>query len=226
MKRPFAPLWRSLNWPNRISLMRIACVAPFVVLLLNQRQWPHARHVAIGVFILMAFSDVLDGYLARKRGQITRLGTILDPLADKVLITCSVLLLASGRASVGGERLANWVVVGVVGKDLWVVVGFLVIFLITGQLKIQPTRVGKLCTMTQLAMVTGVLVAPDLNRLGYDVGSWIARGLGWLVMGMTAAAVISYTRLGVAFLAEAGETGHDKQPHPAANAADETTEEQ
>jgi len=205
MSQSYLYLWRALNWPNRISLLRVLGVAPFVILLLNQANWPGARHVAVVVFALVAVSDALDGYLARRMGRMTRLGRILDPLADKVLITCAAFLLASDAGAVPGARLPVWVVVCVVGKDLWVVLGFLVIFLITGQVRIQPTRVGKLCTMFQLAMVGGVLIAPDVNVLADGLGTRIAQVLGWAVMIMCGLAVASYTRLGVIFLAEAGE---------------------
>jgi cardiolipin synthase len=198
-------LWRALNWPNRISLLRVLGVAPFMILLLHQADWPRARHVAILVFALLAISDALDGYLARRKGQATRLGRILDPLADKVLITCAAFVLASAAGAVAGARLPVWVVVCVVGKDLWVVIGFLVLFMITGEVRIQPTLAGKWCTTMQLVMVAGVLTAPDLNRLGGGAGSMTAVVLSWAVAVSCGLAVASYTRLGVVFLAEAGE---------------------
>ena len=206
-------LWRALNWPNRISLLRVLGVAPFVVLLLNQDDWPPARHVALAVFVGIALSDAVDGYLARRLDQTTRLGKILDPLADKLLITCSVFLLASNAAAVPGLRLPVWVVVAVVGKDLWVVLGFLVLFLITGEARVQPTQVGKLCTMAQLAMVATILVAPDLDAMYNEGGSVLAALLVWAVLGLCILSVMSYTRLGVVFLAEAGEAPSVEETH-------------
>ncbi|MCJ7543579.1 MAG: CDP-alcohol phosphatidyltransferase family protein, partial [Phycisphaerae bacterium] len=58
--------WKHLNWPNRISLIRLLLVAPFVILLVNQRTWPHARYAAAVIFAAMAASDFLDGVLARR----------------------------------------------------------------------------------------------------------------------------------------------------------------
>jgi CDP-diacylglycerol--glycerol-3-phosphate 3-phosphatidyltransferase len=202
------PLWRSLNWPNRISLMRILGVAPFVVLLLHQQQWPIARHLAMVLFLAMGLSDALDGYLARKRHLKTRLGMILDPLADKLLILCTVVLLASDWACVPDARLPDWVAVAVVGKEFWVVVGFVVVFLVTGQVKIHPTIAGKLCTMVQIVMVASVLAAPDINRIGWRAGSQLAAAMTWVVAAMCVFSVASYTRLGMTFMAESGEHGH------------------
>lgn len=192
--------WQALNWPNRISLLRVLGVPPFVVLLLNQHDWPWARHAAMAVFVVMGLSDALDGYLARRSGQITRLGKILDPLADKLLIICSVILLATDAAAIQGAKVPDWVVVSVVGKDLWVVIGFVVVFFVTGKVKIRPTWAGKACTMGQIMMVAGILAAPDFNRIGWQAGSRLAMVLGWVVMVLCLLAVISYTRLGLAFM--------------------------
>jgi len=212
LRKPSAYLWRGLNWPNRISLVRILGVAPFVVLLLNQQQYPAARYVAAGIFVLMGLSDAIDGYLARRRGQVSRLGKILDPLADKILIVCAVILLASQRASVPGVPLPDWVVVCVVGKDLWVVIGFMIVFLLTGQVRIQPTRTGKAATTAQFIMVAMVLFAPEFNRLGGSAGTWLATAAGWMVMAICLLAVISYSRLGLAFLSEAGNGSAGRGP--------------
>ena len=194
--------WAALSWPNRISILRLLLVPPFVVLLLNQRDWSFARYTALGIFVLMAMSDLVDGLFARQMNAKTRLGAILDPLADKSLIICSVVLLSLPHSAVENARLDNWVVVAVVGKDLWVVFGFLVIYLVTDRFRIQPTLAGKACTLGQLLLVGLVLIAPDLNRLLESLGTWLARTMGWLVMIVCVLAVISYTRLGLSFLAQ------------------------
>lgn len=197
--------WASLTWPNRISLLRLLLVAPFVVLVMNQGQWVHARHAALGVFVLMAISDAVDGMLARRLNQTSRLGAILDPLADKVLIVCSVVLLSLPASAVPGVKISNWAVVAVVGKDLWVVAGFIVVYLVTDRFMVCPTRAGKASTFGQLVMVVLVLVAPDINRLGRSAGSYLAAAAWWAVTGLSVLAVISYTRLGLRFVAAEGK---------------------
>ena len=195
-------LWHALSWPNRISILRLILIAPFVVLLLNQRQWPFARHAALGIFAVMAVSDFLDGLLARRLNAKTRLGAILDPLADKALIIWSVVLLAREASAVPGARLANWVVVAIVGKDLWVIAGFVVIYLVTDRFRIQPTLAGKAATFGQCVMMVCVLLAPDINALApaWRVGSWLALGTSWAVAGLSVLAVMAYTRLGLRFV--------------------------
>ncbi|MCE5324798.1 MAG: CDP-alcohol phosphatidyltransferase family protein [Planctomycetaceae bacterium] len=198
--------WGSLSWPNRISLLRLLLVAPFIVLLLNQGQsgWPWARHVATAIFVVMALSDVVDGFLARRLQQKTRLGAILDPLADKILIISSVLVLSQPAKAASDAVLPNWVVVAVVGKDLWVVIGFVVVYLVTDKLRAEPSLSGKLCTLGQLLMVGFVLVAPELDALvpGWTLGGWIVRCLTYAVTALAALAVISYTRKGLRTIAQ------------------------
>jgi len=192
--------WGALSWPNRISLLRLLLVGPFIVLLMNRAAWAHARYAAIAIFLWMAISDMLDGVIARRTGTKTRLGAILDPLADKVLIICASVLLSLPDIAVPGARLPNWVVVAIVGKDLWVVMGFVVIYLVTDRFRVQPTWAGKACTVVQLVMVGAALLAPDLNRLGYQLGSRLVGWMTWIVTGLCGLAVISYTRLGLSFL--------------------------
>jgi len=194
--------WGSLNWPNRISLLRLILVGPFVMLVMNQGIWFHARHFALVIFVVLGLSDLLDGVLARRMGQRTRLGAILDPLADKVLIICSVVLLSLSGSGTDGLRISNWVVVVIVGKDLWVILGFIVIYLVTDRFRVHPTGPGKAATFAQLVMVGLFLIGPDLNALHAKLGTYLATGGSWIVVVLSIVAGIAYTRLGLSFLAE------------------------
>lgn len=201
--------WAALSWPNRITLMRLLLVAPFVVLMQQHHARPVFRHLAMGIFLVMAVSDVLDGYLARRAGHTSRLGAILDPLADKTLIICAVVLLSLPHSAVRGTRLPHWVVVLIVGKDLWVIVGFVVVFLLTGRVRVMPTWPGKLCTAGQLVMVAAILVSPDINHLATAAGTALAKALWWATAALSVVAVVSYTRLGLLFVAEADRGQHN-----------------
>lgn len=205
--------WRVLNWPNRISLVRLLLVAPFIVLIMNQNDpsWPWARRAALAIFVVMAVSDFLDGLLARRMNLRTRLGAILDPLADKALIISSAVVLSLSDSSVPGLRLPNWMVVAIVGKDLYVMAGFIVVYLVTDRFRVRPTIFGKTCTFGQLVMVVAVLAAPDLNRIVPNAGTWIAHACWWAVALLVLLAVMSYTRLGLGFVAE-GQKPLDEHP--------------
>jgi len=197
-----------LSWPTRITLMRILLIAPFVGCMLNthdpqfsERTQEFLRYVAIGLFFLMAISDGIDGYLARRRKQITKLGTFLDPLADKLLITSASLLLISERGHVDGWQLPTMVVVLIIGKDILITLGFLVVYLITSQIHIVPVRAGKLATALQLSMVIAVLLAPELASVipGYRT---FARVLWWSAAGAAVLAALIYIRNGTRYIEE------------------------
>jgi cardiolipin synthase len=151
------------------------------------------------IFVLMAGSDALDGYLARHRHQITKLGTFLDPLADKLLITSASLLLVSQRAHVEGFPLPVTVVVLIIGKDVLITIGFLIVYLITSQTHIVPVFMGKLATALQLVMVAAVLVAPEASRIlpGYP---WLLRVLWWSAAGTAVLAALIYIRNGSRYI--------------------------
>lgn len=196
-----SPRIGTLNWPNRISILRLLLVAPLVVALMNQHDWPAARHVALGLFVIMGVSDALDGMLARKTGARTRLGAILDPLADKVMVICTVVLLSLPESAVPQARLPSYVVVAIVGKDLWVIAGFMVIYLVTDRFRVQPTLAGKLSTFAQIVMIALTLLAPDINRLSAGLGSILAMITAWAVVALAILAAASYTALGLRFIA-------------------------
>jgi phosphatidylglycerophosphate synthase len=157
------------------------------------------RRIAVVLFFLMAISDGIDGYLARTRKQITKLGTFLDPLADKLLITSASLLLVSERGHVDGWQLPSMVVVLIIGKDILITLGFLIVYLITSQIHIVPVRAGKVATGLQSAMVIAVLVAPELAAVipGYR---WFARVLWWSAAGAAVLAALIYIRNGTRYI--------------------------
>lgn len=200
----------ALTWPNRITLSRIILIAPFVVCVLSIQDpvWgTAARRGALGILVAMAISDVLDGFLARRLHEETPLGKFLDPLADKLLMVCAVVLLARQNTSVVGCILPSVVVVAAIAKDLAVIVGFCIIYIVTSRACISPRRPGKLCTTAQLAMVFAVLLYPDLpaflNRLP-DVCWWIATGLAVVT-------TVDYYRFGQRFIASASQAERETQ---------------
>jgi cardiolipin synthase len=197
-----------LSWPTRITLVRILLIVPFVdcMLSMNDPALKEAgqtflRHVAIGLFFIMAISDAIDGYWARHRKQITKLGTFLDPLADKLLMTCASLLLVSERGHVEGFLLPMTVVVLIIGKDVLITIGFLVMYLITSHVHIVPVFAGKLSTALQLMMVTAVLVAPDLVAVVPGYRQFVHL-LWWAAAAAAVVAALVYIRNGSRYIEE------------------------
>lgn len=193
-----------MSWPNRITLGRILFIVPYVIAMLHMNDPQYAgwaRYAALGLFLLMMVSDALDGWLARRNNEVTVLGTFLDPLADKLLITCSCLLLAWEKSAVAGMKLPDIVVVLIIGKDLYIVMGFVIIYMLTSEMKIVPVNMGKLSTMLQMAMVVGILIWPDVN--GFFGGfKYIVMLLWCSVAAVAIVTVIIYTRNGTRYLNE------------------------
>jgi cardiolipin synthase len=195
-----------LSWASRITILRILLIIPFVSFMLKINDPALSpgvqnamRYVSIIIFLAMAVSDGIDGYLARRKKQITKLGAFLDPLADKLLMTCACLLLASQRGHVGDFLLPPTVVVLIIGKDLFLLIGFVIVYLITSQIRIAPVFIGKLATTLQLSMVAGILIAPEVS--GVLAGwIWFLRFLWWSAAGTAIITTLIYIRNGSRYI--------------------------
>jgi len=165
------------------------------------------RFAAVAIFIIMAISDGLDGFLARKSGNATKLGAFLDPTADKLLITSTCLLLASDRGGVEGFILPSTVVVLIIGKDILVLTGFLIVFFLTGSLRIVPALAGKLSTALQLIMVAAILIAPEVSSV-FSGWVYFVRFLWWSAAGAAVLATLVYIRNGSRFIEQFEQTNN------------------
>src|SRR5256712_9624462 len=104
------PLSSQLNWPNKISWVRIFLVPLLLVFLISPAGWFPV--IAATIFLVAAFTDWLDGHVARSTNQITRLGQLLDPIADKLLVTAALVSL------VGRQQVPAWLGVIIICREL------------------------------------------------------------------------------------------------------------
>lgn len=148
-----------LTIATQITLLRLLLV-PFVAMSIL-----YARYgLALVLFLISGVSDLVDGLIARKLGQKTKLGALLDPMADKLLLSTSFLLLTFPIAKLS-VPIPVWLTVMVFGRDIMIVVGAVAIALTTGFTKFDPTIYGKASTLVQIVTVLAVLV---VNYLGMD----------------------------------------------------------
>jgi len=137
----------SLNWlPNAISLLRIVLVAPIVMLITTGSfGW------AIALFWLASFSDGIDGYLAKRFSWHTRIGALLDPLADKLLVAGTFVTLAYV------QQIPIWLAVLVISRDVIIVAGATAYNFLVRPVEGEPTRISKLNTALELLFLFFVL---------------------------------------------------------------------
>ena len=137
-----------LNLPNVLTLLRILAVPVIVVALLGET--PNGDALAAGVFALAALTDGLDGYIARRRQDVTTFGKLMDPLADKLLIIAALVSLVS----LG--RLAAWVAMVIIAREL-AVTGLRAVAAEQGVV-ISASWLGKLKTALQVAAVFALII--------------------------------------------------------------------
>ncbi|MDH4240291.1 MAG: CDP-alcohol phosphatidyltransferase family protein [Phycisphaerae bacterium] len=193
-----------LSWANRITILRILLIVPFIscMLKINYAEFGNVmRYIAIVIFLFMAISDVVDGYMARRSRQITRLGAFLDPVADKLLITSACLLLISKQGGVKGFPLPSLVVVLIISKDVVLTLGFVTLYFFTSKIYVAPIFVGKVATTLQLSMVAGILLGPEFSSF-LPGWIWFLKVLWWSAAGTAVLALIIYIRNGVRYYEE------------------------
>jgi CDP-diacylglycerol--glycerol-3-phosphate 3-phosphatidyltransferase len=180
-----------LNLPNSITLSRIACI-PFLIWVLSTRMFPPGQQelLAAGIFILASITDGLDGYLARKHEQISSVGILLDPMADKLLVAAGLILLVRFTPNL----MPPWIVVLVLGRE----------FLITGLRSVAATEgfaiqardLGKLKMVLQIVAVIASILAHrwyEWNFFGFIIGvELIARIAIWFMLAVTLLSAVDY----------------------------------
>ena len=131
-----------MNIPNLLTLFRILLVPIFVILLIYGQTF-----YAFLAFMIAGVTDALDGFIARVFSQQTVLGAYLDPIADKLLLVTSYIVLAI----IG--IIPPWLAVLVISRDIFILIGVAVLFLNHKSFEIRPTLLGKVSTFFQLATV-------------------------------------------------------------------------
>jgi cardiolipin synthase len=167
----------SLNLPNLITLGRILLVPIVVWAISSGAMW-----IAFVLFLAAGVSDGVDGFLAKRFNMITELGAYLDPLADKALIVSIYLTLG-----INGE-IPRWLVILVVSRDILIVGGIMLAWVVGKPFKIKPLVVSKLNTAAQI-----VFACVILGSLGFNIDAHNLRvGLMGLVAALTLLSIAAY----------------------------------
>lgn len=147
---------------NKITIGRILMIPFFVLMALyygrsvshgHPQEW--MRATAIAIFVIAAASDGIDGYIARRWNQMSKLGTVLDPIADKGLLLAGILTLSFGNWQ---YEFPLWFPVLVITRDFTIITGVLAVYFINGDARVRPSWMGKSATVSQMVAIGCVML--------------------------------------------------------------------
>jgi len=171
---------------NQLTILRIVFVPVFIILLVYREM-----ALALATFVLAGITDVLDGIIARRFGQKTSIGAVLDPLADKLLMASSILILSLPQMEFL-NAIPRWLMVIILFRDVFILLVSLIVVLMVGWRIFTPSPYGKASTVMQVLTVLAVLyanwrnqVVPELTILFYATGLMTAfSGIHYLMRGL------------------------------------------
>jgi cardiolipin synthase (CMP-forming) len=181
----------TINIPNILTVLRILVTPLFVIFLIRD------QHVyALTIFIFAGVSDGLDGLIARMFNQRSELGAVLDPIADKLLLTAAYITLGILK------DIPGWLAVVVISRDVLIVTGVAVLTFSGIHLDIRPSLISKWTTVFQV-----LTIGVSLMSLSFSGAEMVLTVLGWVTAGMTVLSGLHYTYLGLHIL----QTGYAAQ---------------
>jgi cardiolipin synthase (CMP-forming) len=173
---------RIVTVPNLLTVFRMVLIPVFVSLLFYQR-----FVIALAVFIMAGVTDGLDGLLARRFNQKSQLGTILDPIADKLMLVTAFVVLS--MRSVFPQPVPShlpipfWVTVAVISRDVFILVGAAAINVVTGFRGFRPSMLGKINTVIQIAAIGIIMFAASVPYgTGYYLPTLYATVFGFAIL--------------------------------------------
>lgn len=154
----------AITLATRVTLLRIAGIPVFILLLKyytlsleGGEPVEYYRVAALAMFVAVALTDALDGYLARSRNEVTTLGRLLDPLADKALMLSALVMLTRPGLPALHPQVPVWFTLIVISRDVILATGSLVVHHLSGRLHVEPRISGKIATFLQMTTITWVL---------------------------------------------------------------------
>ena len=186
-----------MNLPNSITMSRIVMIPLLLWILTPHFPWHAygAQEISASVlFVLASITDGLDGYLARKRGQITTIGMLLDPIADKIMVTSALVALVAYGNPLHPPVIKVWIAVVIIGRE-FLVSGLRSIASSEG-FTIQASDLGKLKTVIQIVCVVSAILAHGWDQ--WQIGvlvvpvRWIAIAAVYFTVLVSSISAIDY----------------------------------
>lgn len=171
---------------NKVTIMRILLVPFFVVEAVYYMESGREVHrlMAFLAFAVAAICDGVDGYIARRFNQRSELGAILDPLADKLLLVSAIVVFSFENPRFAAVPV--WLAGTIIGRDLLLLIGWVVIQMTVGKVKVRPRMLGKIATVLQMICVIWILLRWDVFVGGpwltiWTIGAGVCTGLSGLL---------------------------------------------
>ncbi len=180
-----------MNIPNLLTILRIL-LTPILVILILQRRLDSAT----GLFAIAAVTDALDGLIARRFNQKTQTGAILDPVADKFLLTSAYLTLSAI------DLIPAWLTILVISRDVIIVTGIIILFLFQNGVAIRPSLISKATTVFQLLTILLVMAHDHLGIITSGI-----QLVYWLTAALTVISGLHYMAVGVTLLNKGTNAG-------------------
>jgi len=178
------------NIANIMTLVRMLAVPFFISSIVYYHpEADYLRYVALAIFSLAILTDVIDGYVARAYHQNTKIGAILDPLADKLLLMSAFICLYKVKEIAGPIDIPLWILLIVLSRDAILVIGGAAIYLTCGGIDVVPSRLGRMTAFFQVVSIMAVLL-----HLSIFPSLWFIVGLLSIVSGL------DYLRQGIKVL--------------------------
>jgi CDP-diacylglycerol--glycerol-3-phosphate 3-phosphatidyltransferase len=168
-----------VNLPIGLTISRIVLVPLLIVFLISSSR-VHAV-MAAAIFILAALTDWLDGLIARRRNQVTTLGTLLDPIADKLLVASALVSLLQI------DKIAAWIVAVIIGREL-AVTGLRAVAAGVGVI-VPASRLAKWKTAGQYVAITMLIFEKSVGSAAFHM---VATGVLWVALGLTIVSAVDY----------------------------------
>lgn len=165
-----------LTLPNFLTLLRIVAIPIFLILVSN-----HRYAAALVLFMAAGITDTIDGVIARLTDAKSDLGATLDPLADKLLLVSSFVMLAWLGV------IPTWLLILVLTRDVVILSGYLAIYFVSTPMEIDPTFVGKLNTffeMFSIGFALLTLARPEIPMAQVNLVTWYLTGLTTTISGV------------------------------------------
>lgn len=178
-----------MNLPNKLTVFRVILIVPFVLLMLGgHAQWgwfqalfggilEYTDYIALAIFIIASFTDLLDGKIARKYNLVTNFGKFMDPLADKLLVCAALVCL------VELDRIAAWIVIIIISREF--IISGLRLVAADNKIVIAASYWGKFKTAFQMVMVC--LMIADIEAIAV-----LTRIIMWIAVVLTIVSLVDY----------------------------------